>query len=79
MAKELLHGPKSLYVTSGNGTIEYTKDSTVITGNAWVNQHYPETLGTDYIEIEPNKTYFLQYIQGYSVSHIGVYYDNNHT
>jgi len=62
MAKELLHGPKSLYVTSGNGTIEYTKDSTVITGNAWVNQHYPETLGTDYIEVDSSKIFYYDFV-----------------
>jgi len=62
MAKELLHGPKSLYVTSGNGTVTYTEDSAVITGGAWVNQHYPETLGTDYIEIDPSKTFYYDII-----------------
>lgn len=58
MAKELLHGPKSLYRTSGNGTVEYFDEGVRITGNAWVNQHYPESLGTDYIEIDPNKTFY---------------------
>lgn len=62
MAKELLHGPKSLYVTSGNGTVKYTKDSAVITGNAWVNQHYPETLNTDYIEIDSTKTFYYDFV-----------------
>jgi hypothetical protein len=62
MAKELLHGPKSLYVTSGNGTVEYTEDSVIITGNAWVNQHYPETLGTDYIEIDSSKTFYYDFV-----------------
>ena len=62
MAKELLHGPKSLYVTSGNSAIKYTKDSAVITGSAWVNQHYPETLGTDYIEIDPSKTFYYDIV-----------------
>lgn len=58
MAKELLHGPKSLYITSDNGTVEYFNEGARITGRAWVNQHYPQSFGTDYIEIDPNKTFY---------------------
>lgn len=58
----MLHGPKSLYVTSGNGTVEYTEDGVVITGNAWVSQHYPETLATDYIEIDSSKTFYYDFV-----------------
>jgi hypothetical protein len=34
MAKELLHGPKSLYRTIGNGTVEYFDEGVRIIGNA---------------------------------------------
>lgn len=57
MAKELLHGPKSLYRTSGNGTVEYFDEGVRITGNAWVNQYDVNQVASNYIEINPNATF----------------------
>lgn len=57
MAKELLHGPKSLYKSSGNGTVEYFNEGTRITGSAWVNQYDINNTPLNYIEIDPNATF----------------------
>ena len=62
MAKELLHGPKSLYKTSGAGIVEYFDEGARITGSAWVNQYYPQSLNTSYIEIDPNATFYYDFL-----------------
>lgn len=62
MAKELLHGPRSIIKTSGSGTIEYTTEGVKIIGYTWANQNYPQSLGTDYIEIDPSKTFYYDIV-----------------
>lgn len=62
MTKEVLNGLTSLYKDSGNGTIEHTSEGVKITGNAWVNQISEKGVNGDYIEIDPNATFYYDIV-----------------
>ncbi len=62
MAKEVLNGLTSLYKDSGDGTIVYANNIVTITGKAWINQISEKGVNGDYIEIDPNATFYYDIV-----------------